>query len=147
MSLKNNDKSFIERLAVDEFNRQYNRDLTPEEVDTRSIEAGEYADVGYEIFTIAEGDSLRLRIRLTIDNDEAYIGKYRLETATTDPLTGHKDHVYTALGKLDQHYVWTDLLNLKPLTLHDDLEFVILLENNDPLLTESGNYILTEAAA
>ncbi len=142
--MKNNDKSFIVDLAVHQFNEQYHTDLKTKDMDARSISAGDLYDVAYEVFTATSNDNVRLRLYFNRDDDTTGLTRFRYLSSDLDPLTSVLNTTYTATGSIDEHYLWSNIIDLKNIEIDVDKVGALSTELNGGMLLESGGAFLLE---
>lgn len=137
------EKEFLIYLAVDNYNRQYNKNYDVADFDIRSIAHNDFTDIAYEVYTSITNDNLRLRMYMTFA-DSMQLTKYRIETRSPDSITSSEDEVYVASGNLDEQYIWNGTYRFREIPVDDDLGFMILTEDDLPLDTEIGTPFILE---
>jgi len=143
--MKTTDKPFIIDLALNQFNRQHNTSLRPIDMDARTIPHGELYDAAYEVFTAISSDNIRLKMYFNVDDDTTGISKFRYLSGGRDPLTSSVDTTYVATGSIDEHYVWSSIVDLKDIDIDIDKVGGLLLESGIPFLLESNKNLLLES--
>ena len=105
---------FLRDLAVREFNFQYKRIIDPKLCSIRSIVATYGCTNGYEITTLDQADSLRLRMYFNLDEMDNFL-PYRLETDSTIVQGGLGDEIYVMIGTINRYYVDSGVYKFRPI--------------------------------
>lgn len=137
------DKRFLKQLALVKFDQQYNRFLNIDELDIFSI-APDYAmERGYEIFTVYPSDKFRIRIYVNFTNRD-FLNDYRLEVDNNEITNALGDEVFVAMGEVDKDYITSGQTSFPWIPIPVTAGMMLIQENGEPLLLESGDYILLE---
>ena len=134
------EKEFLIKLAVDQFNRQFNKTIRISDCDIVSIPVRFAASYSYEISTVRSDDFLRMHIHLSLGGlDEVY--PYTLQVDGGTGISTLTDEVYVASGSLDPYYIDSGLYTFKPIGIVPITEGIVVLEDGYALLLESGEEI------
>lgn len=134
----------IKRLAVAQFNSQYSKNLSIDDLNIRSIVIQEGYQYGYEIETARTDDSVRLRVYLRLSNGDN-VGPYALKLKQNVASVGLGDEVYVAYGTFDQGNFIYHGFNKQAMT--GDGEIYLLTEDGNIAITEQGTPFLLEQSA
>lgn len=140
------EKEFLMALALSTFNSQFNRAMKVDDCDIKTITPAYGFKYGYEINTVRLDDFLRMRIYLNVGDTDA-LGNYTLnmDEGITDGKGTLIDEVWVANGTVDRFWIDSYQYRFVTTLYIDDARIAILLtEDNQALLTESGEYILLE---
>lgn len=138
-----NEKEFIIQFAIRHFNQQYHHNLLVADCDAKSIQPNQFSSHAYEVFSVRLDDYVRMRLYLsfsTFDN----LGPYRLEVDGSEAVNQLGDEVYVCSGTIDRYYYESGMYKFPWLNEDVALWNLLLNEDGDALLTESGEYILLE---
>ena len=137
------EREFLIFLAIQQYNYQYNMSLSVAGCDVRSIVPGIGSELGYEVTTVRLDDFVRLRIYLNIE-DRDQLAPYTLDNSEGTATAKLGDEVFVAYGKVDRNHIYDD--NYKFRWLGNDLSRlkILMTEDDTPLITEDGDYILLE---
>lgn len=132
------ESKFLRRMAVREFNFQYQRNIDPELCNIKSIRGSYGCKHGYEIESLREGDHLRLRMYFNLgDNDQLL--PYRLETDDTFAQLTLADEVYVTIGTVNQYYVESGEYRFRTMTASaEDSAKVMTFMNGEVIQTMDG---------
>lgn len=135
------EQSFLLTLALDQYNRQYGKQLHPEDCIIYSIPATYQKAYGYEIVTTTQVDYVRLRMYLDLGAVD-YVEPYRLEVDNSQSAGALGDEVYVTLGSVQRYYY--DERIYRFIWIENALaESVFLtLMSGEPFLKTDGDYLL-----
>lgn len=138
------EKKFLITLAIGQFNRQFSRNILPDDCDVKSIPVRYSADRSYEVFTLLNTDNVRLHIHMMFGGlDEVY--PYVLEVDGTQGGTSAlTDEVYVSSGHIDYYYLNEGIYKFNSLSFNADNTNYLLLVDGTPLLLENGEPFLLE---
>jgi hypothetical protein len=134
---------FLITLAVNAFNEQYQKSFTPSDFCIFSITPAPGFDLGYEVVTIRDGDSVRLRIYLILGRFDT-LSPYRIEVNYPSHTAQLGDEVYVALGEIDKFYQDSGLYKFHTINTCGLMLNLLTDETGDPFVDESGEYFVIE---
>lgn len=133
-------RKYLIETAVRRYNEQFLTNHKPEEFDIVTIQHKRYK-YAFEIFTIRDDDSLRLRMYLE-PSVSTQVGLYRiLEHA--NGWTGNGDEVYVTYGTIGsdaftfRNNLVRRVIDFSPKSI--DSLFILLMEDDQPFILEQGN--------
>lgn len=137
------EKEFLIRLALNQYNAQYNLNILPEGCDVKSLTTRVNFDRSYEVWTNRGDDFVRMRMHLLFGGNDG-ISAYRVETDGTTGVANLTDEVFVSTGSIDSY--WRDSGTYKFAPIDPDVSdaSAIFLEDFSPILLENGNLLLEE---
>lgn len=140
-----NEVTFLLKLAITVFNRQYNTNFNIDDFCIFSIEPSYGFDLGYEIVTIINTDNVRLRIYLNI-GEKDNLSNYKLEVNHPSYTGGLGDEVHVALGEIDKDHIENNLIKFLFINTCNINNNVIATEDDIAITTEDGEVLIIETA-
>lgn len=135
------ENEFLITRALNVFNAQYGRDIKVADCHIFTIEVDGQSDRAYEITTPTKSDYLRIRLFITFSNSDRD-SEARLEV-TMPYLPGQLgDEVYVIRSDVDEY--WKGDYRFDPIIPMVIPNGCIVTENNIPILTEDGRFIIVE---
>ena len=137
------DRLFLKQLALIKFDAQYGRYMNINDLDIFSIPPDYGTDRGYEIFTIDPSDKFRIRIYVDFTTRD-FLNDYRLEVDNNEITNSLGDEVFVAIGEVDIDYITSGQTSFPWIDMPETAGMVLVQENGEAILLESGDLILLE---
>ena len=140
-------KRLLIELALGRYNEQFQTKYVPEDFDIVTIEHVQY-EYAFEIFTIKDNDSFRLRLYLK-PSLYTNISLFRLYEQNSGWI-GNGDEVYVSYGTIGDEFFAATNNAVKRLikfgSASTEKLAILLCENGLPLVLEDNSYIYLEQA-
>lgn len=134
----------IKQLAVAQFNSQFSKNLSVDDLNIRSIVVQEGYQYGYEIETSRVDDNVRLRVYFRLSNGDN-VGPYSLKLKQNVTSSGLGDEIYVAYGTFDDgNFIYH---GFNKFAMTGDGEMYLLMEDGSIFVTEQGTPLLLEQSA
>lgn len=134
------EKQFLIKLALDQYNRQYKKNIQAEQCVIYSIRPAYQQKWGYEIATTVQNDFVRLRIYLKPGQYDR-LENYRLEVDDKFQLASLGDEVYVTLGQVQQGYIDDGIYRFRWIEdTYSEASFLTDM-GNEPIALMSGGFL------
>lgn len=141
-------KTYLIQLAINRFNLQYRKSLRIRDFDAFVIPARKGTQVGYEIYSKKFSDYFRIRLYCQVGNCTDITPIALEEDVGNVAING--DEIYVAYVTLDGSFLFIDNNEVRQqftdFTFDPTLLKIILMEDDLPVMTEEGFYIMQEDA-